>query len=330
MFRAEAMPRRVDLVTHPDCLDHDPGPGHPESRARLLMAREALSADAALDGLLVEVTGRPAAEADLLRVHRPALIDAVRRSAEAAAATGGIDWLAPETPVSGGSFRAALAAAGCAADAALRVAGGAAPAAFALVRPPGHHAGPERAGGYCLFNSVAVAARRAQAEGLARRVLLVDWDVHHCDGTQDVFWEDPSVHVLSVHLSPHYPDTGDAAERGAGPGAGAIRNVPVPHGTGRADYRRMFARGLEASLSEASPDLVLISCGFDALAGDPEGGLTLEPEDLHALTAAVVEGARAHGCEHVAAVLEGGYVPGRLAQGVVNVARALAGLGPAA
>ncbi|MGC3996616.1 MAG: histone deacetylase [Anaeromyxobacter sp.] len=323
------MPTPVLLFSHPDCQDHLTGPEHPESAARLAAIEAALAAEPALAGLPVEAPP-PAGEADLLRVHTPALLARIRAHVAAAGATRSLDWLEPETPVSAGSERAALASAGCAIAAARAVASGRAAAAFALGRPPGHHAAPDRAGGYCLFNNVAVAARAVQADGLAERVLILDWDVHHGDGTQAVFWEDPSVYLLSVHLWPHYPGTGAPEERGAGPGRHTTRNVPVPHGTTPAGYRALVADALEAALAEFTPDLLLVSAGFDTLADDPQGGLHLEPPDFHALTADVLASAAAAGCSRVAAVLEGGYVPARVGRAVVQVVRALAGLPAAA
>ncbi len=239
---------------------------------------------------------------------------------------GRIVWIDPDTAVSGKSFLAAVAAAGCAVTAADLVANGHALAGFALSRPPGHHAGPRRAAGFCLFNNVMVAARRLQTMRLAERILVVDWDVHHGDGTQSIVWEDPSTYYLSLHLFPHYPGTGDAGERGDGPGAGTIRNVPLPHGTGRAEYLNRFSEALASSLAEFEPDFVFVSAGFDCLAHDPLGGLLLEPEDLHAMTEEIVERTRSTAEHRTVAVLEGGYVPWRMGLGAVNVIRALTGL----
>ncbi|BDG02121.1 histone deacetylase family protein [Anaeromyxobacter oryzae] len=321
------MSPRLLLVTHPDCLGHDTGHDHPESVARLAAIEDALARDPDLRGEGIRrEEAPPASLEDLLRVHTPALVDRLRALSDAAAESGVHTFVEPETPVSGASFRAAVAAAGCAILAAERVARGEARAAFALARPPGHHAAADRAGGYCLLNNVAIAARSLQAHGLARRILVVDWDVHHGDGTQAIFWEDPTVHLLSLHLFPHYPHTGAEDERGAGSGLGATRNVPVPPGTAAVEYRRRFAEALDATLREARPDVVLVSAGFDLLAGDPQGGLALEPADLHALTTVLLSRAAAAGCTRVAAVLEGGYVPARVAAGVLAVARALAGL----
>jgi acetoin utilization deacetylase AcuC-like enzyme len=324
------MSRPVVLVTHAACAAHDTGPGHPESPARLAGILDAVRADPALGrGVLVETGAQPAEAEDLLLAHAPAHVALVHDLAERAREQRRIDWIDPDTAVSGMSFLAALAAAGCAVTAAELVATGHARAAFALSRPPGHHAGLERAAGFCLFNNVVVAARRVLAVGLARRVLIVDWDVHHGDGTQAILWEDPATSYLSLHLHPHYPGTGAASERGGGAGAGTIRNVPLPPGTDRDTYRRVFSEALGASLLEFEPDLVLVSAGFDCLAGDPLGGLLLEPEDLHAITAEIVERTRASAGGRVVAVLEGGYVPERMGLAAVDVLRALAGL-PAA
>jgi acetoin utilization deacetylase AcuC-like enzyme len=253
----------------------------------------------------------------------------VRAAAAEAARRGAPVWLDEDTAVSGASWDAALAAAGCAVSAAAAVAAGA-PAAFALARPPGHHATADRAMGFCLFNNVAIAARQLQAHGAARRVLIVDWDAHHGNGTQDLFYEDPSVYVLSMHLgAPHFPGTGGADERGSGGGGGTTRNVPLPAGTGAAEYRARFREALDEALASFAPDLVLASVGLDALEGDPEGGLALAPEDLHGLTADVLARLGADGRGRFAGVLEGGYAVGAIGGGLVDVLRALAGLPPA-
>lgn len=324
------MLRPVVLVRHPACFAHDTGDGHPESRDRLVGILEAVRADAALGcEVLVEVEAQPVEPDDLVLAHAPAHVELVRSMSRRAEERGAIDWIDPDTAVSGASFLAASAAAGCAVTAAELVATGHARAAFALARPPGHHAGWARAAGFCLFNNVVVAARRLQTLGLAGRVLVVDLDVHHGDGTQQILWEDPTTQYLSLHLSPHYPGTGDESERGSGPGAGRIRNVPLPFGTSAAEYRRRFSEALGASLEDFEPDFILVSGGFDCLAGDPLGGLLLEPEDLHAITMEIVERTRPSAGGRVVAVLEGGYVPERMGAGVVDVLRALAGL-PAA
>jgi acetoin utilization deacetylase AcuC-like enzyme len=324
------MPLPVALVTHPACNAHDTGPAHPESRARLAGILDAIRADRALgEGVLAHVTARPAAEEDLLLAHAPEHVARIRRAAGEAARAGDLVWLDPDTAVSPASLDAALAAAGAAIDAAQLVVRGDARAAFALSRPPGHHATAREAMGFCLFDNVAVAARHAQARLGIERVLVVDWDVHHGNGTQEIFWDDPTVYYLSLHLWPHYPGTGAASERGARAGEGTTRNVPLPAGTAAAEYRTLFSAALAEAADAFAPELVLVSAGFDCLAGDPLGGLLLEPEDLHAIAAEIVERTRASAGGRVAAVLEGGYVPQRMGLAVADVLRAFAGL-PAA
>ncbi len=315
----------VALVTHPACNRHDTGPHHPEGQARLPAMLDAVRRDADIAAVVVEREATPAREEDLLRVHAPEHVTAVREAAAEARRRGQVLWLDPDTAVSPASWEAALAAAGCAIEAAELVATGGASTAFALCRPPGHHATVHRAMGFCLFNNVAVAARHAQARGRAERVLIVDWDVHHGNGTQDVFYADPTVAFLSLHLFPHYPGTGSADERGTGAGLGLTRNVPLPHGTGAPEYRRRFLEALDGILASFRPDLVLASVGFDCLAGDPLGGLLLEPADLHQLASDLLERVRGS-AKGVAGVLEGGYVPERMGRALVDVLEAFAGL----
>lgn len=323
------MTRPVLLLEHPTCRLHDPGAAHPESVRRLPALEAALAADPALLARIERRRGTPASEEDLLRVHAAAHVARVREAAAEAADRAAPVWLDEDTAASADSWEAALAAAGCAVDAAVAVAAGEAPAAFALSRPPGHHATAARAMGFCLLNNVAIAARHLQARGLARRVLVVDWDVHHGNGTQEIFYEDPTVYVLSQHLAaPHYPGTGLAAERGAGRGHGTTRNVALPAGTTGAEYRARFVEALDDALTCFSPDLVVASVGLDALEGDPEGGLALEPRDLHALTCEVLSRLPA-GARRFVGVLEGGYAVERIGRGLVDVLRALAGLPPA-
>jgi acetoin utilization deacetylase AcuC-like enzyme len=317
------------LVSHPWCRNHDPGPGHPDDPDRLTGISAAVRADPDLARVLVQVEAPAATLQDLLRVHTPEHVALVRQAAEEASRTGARQPLDPDTLVSGPSLDAALAAAGCAIEAAEIVARGEAATSFACCRPPGHHALPGRAMGFCLFNNVAIAARRVQQRFPIQRLLIVDWDVHHGNGTQDVFWVDPSVYYLSLHLSPHYPGTGAAFERGAARGAGTTRNVPLRRGTTGVEYRRAFREALDFALEEFTPDMVLVSAGFDCLAGDPLGGLLLEPEDLHAIASDLVDRTRSTCGGRLAAVLEGGYVHDRTGRGAVDVLRSLCGL-PAA
>ncbi len=317
------------LVMHPDCALHDTGWGHPEHQGRLPAVVSALYADTpALLGVVRQVEADPVGIEELARVHTPQHIERIRGAVREASEAGQQIPLDADTLVSGASWDAAVAAAGCAVTATSLVLDGVASTAFAVSRPPGHHATADRAMGFCLFNNVAIAARWAQVERKIERVLIVDWDVHHGNGTQEIFYRDPSVYYLSLHMSPHYPGTGSEAERGAGPGEGTTRNVGVAAGTSGEEYRRLFDEALDAVLAEFSPELVLVSAGFDVLAGDPLGGLRLEPEDMYALTVSLMERTRSTAGARVVAVLEGGYAPKRLGQGVVQVLRALGGVPP--
>ena len=316
----------VAIVSHPACALHDTGWNHPEHQGRLPAITKGIYRETPelLDRWLQE-EAPPAEPSDLARVHTEDHVASIRRAAERAGSAGRPIPLTADTVVSGASWEAALAAAGIAVHGVRLVLDGQAATAFGLTRPPGHHATPDRAMGFCLFNNVAVAARWAQDVRGVERVLIVDWDVHHGNGTQDIFYDDPSVYYLSFHLSGHYPGSGRSDQKGAGDGKGATRNIPFPHGVEREYYLDAYERTLEETLASFVPDLVLVSAGFDCLAGDPLGGLMLEPHDLHAMTRMLVDGAGvAEG--RVVVVLEGGYVPHRAGDGAAQVVRALAGL----
>lgn len=312
------------FLMHPSSSLHDTGWGHPEHQGRLRSLASALAGDMpALQGSVESVQPEEVGEDALLRVHTPEHVALVRSAVTEATATGCPVELDPDTRVSAASWDAALGSVAAAITAARGVAQGRWANAFVATRPPGHHASAERAMGFCLFNSVAVTARWLQDEGLAERVLIIDWDVHHGNGTQDVFWEDPTVFYLSLHQFPYWPGTGSAEERGAGRGAGWTLNVPVALHASRAEYLSLYHDSLDVAFTTARPDAVLVSAGFDCLAGDPLGGLLLEPDDLHTMTRALTDRAN-----HVVACLEGGYEPSRTARAALSVVRALAGLGP--
>ena len=285
----------VSLFTHPAMLEHQPGLGHPESPERLKAVLDALD-DAGLAGDRRAAT--LAQIEDLRRVH-PA--DYVDRLLEASPAHGA-RVLDADTVLSPGSVPAARLAAGAAIDAVRAVARGEMMRAFAAVRPPGHHAEPNRAMGFCLFSSVAVAARAAQAEGLAR-VAVVDFDVHHGNGTQAAFQDDDSLFLASIHQTPLYPGTGAADETGVG----NIVNAPVPPHAARESWRATFSGGLMPALDAFRPDLILISAGFDAHRRDPLAHQSLEAEDFAWATRAVLEVARRTCAGKVVSALEGGY-----------------------
>jgi acetoin utilization deacetylase AcuC-like enzyme len=315
------------LVLNGDCGLHDTGWGHPEHQGRLPAVVNAIYRDtpALLDRVL-QHEGRHAHEDELARVHTRDLIATVRGAAAQAARTKELVPLDADTIVSAASWDAALAAAGCVMDAVDIVMRGAAGSAIVLCRPPGHHATPECAMGFCLFNNVAVAARHAQAVHGIERVLVIDWDVHHGNGTQDAFYDDPSVFFLSLHQAGAYPGTGRADETGTGAGRGATLNVPLPGGIPRADYAIEFERAVDRAFGAARPELVLVSAGYDCLAGDPLGGFQLEPEDLFDMTRTVMERAASVGAGGPVLSLEGGYAPRRVGTAVVETMHALAGL----
>ena len=321
------MSAKTGFFLHPASPLHDTGWGHPEHQGRLRALASTVGKDLlTLHGHVEQQAAGEASDEDLLRVHTAAHIESVRAACASAEESGRIVSIDPDTKVSPASWEAAIGSAGTAIAAARAVAEGVIDTAFVATRPPGHHATPDRAMGFCLFNNVAITARWLQAEGHAERVLIVDWDVHHGNGTQDAFYDDASVYFLSLHQWPHYPGTGSAEERGSGDGEGYNRNVLLSAGTPAAEHRSLFERGIDEALERFAPNFVLVSSGFDAMAGDPLGGLLLEPADLYAMTRYVVEVAARDCGGRVVALLEGGYEPKRLGLGAVAVIRALADL----
>jgi acetoin utilization deacetylase AcuC-like enzyme len=310
---------------HEACGRHDTGWAHPEHQGRLPAILNAIYQETpVLLDHVQQVEATLATEEDVLRVHSTAHLEQLRRASAMAIESGRIVGLDSETLVSPASWEAAFAAAGCVLSAARLVLNGDVPTAFALARPPGHHATQDVAMGFCLLNNVAIAARWLRTQGVDR-ILIIDWDVHHGNGTQDIFYADPSVYYLSLHQHPLYPGTGQPDERGAGAALNRNRNVRVSAGTAGPQYLALFEDAIEATLAEFSPDFVLVSAGFDCLRGDPLGGLELEPADLHQLTSGLLQ-RLAPRTTRVVHALEGGYNPPRVGEGVVAVLRALAGL----
>jgi acetoin utilization deacetylase AcuC-like enzyme len=299
------------LYTDPLFLKHDTG-RHPETADRLRSISARLN-QAGLPAKCTAGTYRPLAEETVARVHAPMQVLRVKQLAQHGG--GHID---PDTVVSTESFAVGLAAAGACTAAVDAVVKGPERNALCLVRPPGHHATPTRSMGFCLFNNVALAARHARTAHGLNRVLIVDWDVHHGNGTQDIFYEDPEVVFFSIHRygNGFYPGTGAASETGRGKGLGHIFNAPIRFGTSRKDYHAHFTRTLEKAAAQSKPELVLVSAGFDAHARDPIGSLGLEVEDFVTLTRQVLDVAKTHAAGRLVSCLEGGYHLAALAESV--------------
>lgn len=315
------------VLIHPAAALHDTGWGHPEHQGRMRFLASAVSKDmVALHDRIAQMEPRSATEEEVLRVHSEDHIRRVQEATDRAMEEDRPIPLDSDTLISGASWDAALGSSGAVLAAVDGVVKGVIQNAFVGTRPPGHHATPTKAMGFCLFNHVAVAARYVQDQGFGERVLIIDWDVHHGNGTQDAFYEDESVFYLSLHQSPHYPGTGDEAETGEGPGAGTNLNVPLPANTSREEYGQRFRDALAKVRETFAPDFIFVSSGFDVLKGDPLGDQELEPEDLHAFTRDVMAMARECAQDRLVVLLEGGYVPERVGAGAVAVIRALAGL----
>jgi acetoin utilization deacetylase AcuC-like enzyme len=295
---------------------HDPGPGHPEQPARLAAAMSRLPA-------LTKLTGRPAADDDLALVHTPGYIQLVER--EVAQRRNQLST--GDTAINGHSATCARVAAGCALSAVDAVFSRQVRNAFCAVRPPGHHASVARGMGFCLFNTVAIAARRAQRAYGAERILIADWDVHHGNGTQDIFYEDSSVLFFSTHQSPWYPGTGARGETGSGAGTGTTVNCPLPAGSAGSDVLAAFRELLVPAAAAFHPDLILISAGFDSRIGDPLGQFLLTDDDFRQLTLLMMELAEAHCGGRLVSVLEGGYSLVGLAHASESHVATLAGVG---
>jgi acetoin utilization deacetylase AcuC-like enzyme len=292
--------------------------GHPERPARAEAIRDALiAADIAHRGTKIET--RLATDHELAAVHGGAYLSELER-----VVPGNQGWLDPDTYYSPATWDAARAAAGSTSELATRVLSGELSQAIAVVRPPGHHATRDRAMGFCLLNNVAVAAAAARAAGAAR-VAIIDWDVHHGNGTQDIFWTDPSVLYTSVHQFPYYPGTGAPSEIGGAGAQGSTINVGLPAGSTDADYAAVFDHVFLPALARFKADLVIISAGFDAFEADPLAGMRVTHAGFAAMAQRLRWAAKQWSGDRIIAVLEGGYDLDGLAGGMTSVLSALTG-----
>jgi acetoin utilization deacetylase AcuC-like enzyme len=301
------------LLTHPLCIEHRPPEGHPERPDRLKIIDRILSTPH-FETLLREESP-PATEAQIIRAHADEYFERIRQ----ASPDEGFEQLDPDTWMSPKSFEAALRAAGSAVRAVDAVMRREAENAFCAVRPPGHHAESRRAMGFCLFNSAAIAAHHARAVYDAERVAVVDFDVHHGNGTQEIFWSDKELFYGSTHQMPLYPGTGDRTERGLG----NIFNAPLRAGDGSQQFRDVMKTLILPALDDFAPDLLIISAGFDAHRNDPLASLELTEEDFVWATLYLMDAAHRHADGRVVSLLEGGYDLKALAASVAVHVQAL-------
>lgn len=310
---------KTGLVFHPDYLLHDTGAGHPERPERLAAVMEYLKELGALK-LVTPIEPQPAEDMWLHQVHPEAYLRYLEESAAKAPFS-----LDPDTPISEHSYRIAKLATGGVLTAVDEVMEGRINNAFVVVRPPGHHALAERAMGFCLINHVAVAARYVQKKYGLKHVLIVDWDVHHGNGTQDIFYEDPTVFYFSTHQWPYYPGTGAAEDTGYGAGAGTTLNVPLAAGAGDTEVVHAFENKLVPAAEAFRPDFVFISAGFDAHQDDPLASLQLTESGYQELTRIVKDIAARFADGRLVSLLEGGYNLDALSRSVDTHIRTLAG-----
>ena len=292
-------------------LKHDTGSGHVERPERLTSIMDHLK-QKNLYSKLIQISPTPAPLESVLWIHTSDYVEKVQKICQTG--KGYVDTA--DVPVSRDSYSAALLAAGGTLAAVDAVLSGKVKNAFCAVRPPGHHALKDQAMGFCIFNNVAIAARHIQKKHHLNKVLIVDWDVHHGNGTQAAFYEDPTVFYFSVHQSPAYPNSGFSNETGVGKGTGFTLNVPLPPGSGDAEYKRVFVEKLKPAAAAFKPDFVLISAGFDASKGDLLGRMNVTPQGYGELTRIVKEIADQYCKGRLVSILEGGYNLDALAKAV--------------
>jgi acetoin utilization deacetylase AcuC-like enzyme len=293
------MTAKLGIVFDPIFLKHDPGPMHPESPQRLIAVQEAIKS---LDIPISGISARPATRQELALVHSPKYIERILDMK-----VNELTYLDPDTAISPRSQEAALKAAGGVIEAVDKIMQGDLKRAFCAVRPPGHHAERDQAMGFCIFNNIAIGAAHALSRRHLSRIAIVDWDLHHGNGTQKAFYDTDEVLYISLHEYPFYPGSGRETEKGEGKGLGYTINLPQVAGSSDDDYRNAFQEIIIPALDNYRPELIMISAGFDAHRDDPLGDLYLSTELYGEMTAVLVEMAKQHSKGRVVSVLEGGY-----------------------
>ena len=309
--------RKTGIVKDTRYMKHDMGAYHPESPKRLEIIYEMLE-DSDIKGKFIEIAPREATKEEICYIHSPEYLDMIAKTEGRPHVT-----LDPDTSTCADSYRVALLATGGLLEAVRSVIEGKIENAFALIRPPGHHAEKDKAMGFCIFNNVAIAARYAQKKHSLKKILIADWDLHHGNGTQHSFYDDPTVLYFSTHQYPYYPGTGAFDECGTGDGKGFTVNVPLSYGYGDAEYAKIYKEILYPIALEFSPDLILVSAGFDIYEGDPLGGMSVSPSGFAALTRVIMQIADKCCSGKVVITLEGGYNLNGLRESVKAVLKEL-------
>src|SRR5438270_1873285 len=329
---------RTGLAYDAECLEHDNGSmivdriarpwldvPHPEGRDRIARTHEVLEKSGRL-AMLATIECPPAGEDALRLVHDAATIDRVRQACDGDAIT----WIGPDARAGPTSWRPAMKAAGGAIQAVDDVIAGRVANAYALIRPPGHHASATVPMGFCLFNNIAIAARHAQKAHGIEKIAIVDWDVHHGNGTQAIFYDDPSVLFISIHQDGLYPrNSGTLAERGGGRGEGFNVNIPMPSGSSDHGYRLAFERVVRPFVERFAPELILVSAGQDASGADPLGRMSVTTEGFRTMSAMLTEVAAGVWGGRLVALQEGGYSVDHMPFCTLAVIEAMAGIQPA-
>lgn len=297
---------------HKDYLLHKQASGHPERPERLTAVADYLKDKEVWDKLL-QIKPYPASVEDVLRVHTIEHVEGLRRASQ-----GGGGYLDPDSYACPETFRVAHLAAGGLMSSSDAIIDGKTANAFALIRPPGHHAEKDRAMGFCYINNAAVCARHIQKKYGLEKILIIDWDAHAANGTEDIFYDDPSVLVVSIHQDPStlYPWKGFAREMGSGEGVGYTLNIPVPAGTGDEEYKKIFTEIIDSKVDEFGPDFIIVSAGFDSHRDDPLANLNLTEKGYAYMSGKIMEYARNHCKSMLLVELEGGYNLNALASSI--------------